>query len=85
MLHMLEYYMELTLLTKVPDFVPIYTEDGIFVQNPAVGYYDLMFAPICYDKPQGFLRTACPWSHNTNGVTFVDSEYVKLSYSLDEK
>ncbi|KAJ6638837.1 hypothetical protein Bhyg_11575 [Pseudolycoriella hygida] len=73
-LHILEYYLELALLIKIPDFVPIYTEDGIKAQNPAVGYYDLMFAPICYDEPQGFLGAACPWSSHENGVTFVDNE-----------
>lgn len=73
---MIEYFNQLTLLVQIPDFVPIYTEDGFFVQNPAVGYYDLMFAPICYDEPQGFLKQACPWSHGENGITFVDNEYV---------
>jgi len=77
-LHILEYYLELALLIKIPDFVPIYTEDGIKAQNPAVGYYDLMFAPICYDEPQGFLGAACPWASQENGVTFVDNEYVEL-------
>lgn len=74
---MLEYYLELALLIKIPDFVPIYTENGIKVQNPAVGYYDLMFAPICYDEPQGLLGAACPWSHQ-NEITFVDNEYFTL-------
>lgn len=78
MLHIFEYYLELALLIKVPDFVPIFTENGLTVQNPAIGYYDLMFAPICYDKPKGFLATACPWPDNDNGVTFVDNEYVIL-------
>lgn len=75
---MLEYYLELALLIKIPDFVPIYTEDGIKVQNPSVGYYDLMFAPICYDEPQGILGATCPWADYQNGITFVDNEYVKL-------
>ncbi len=78
MLHVLEYYLELALLIKIPDFVPIYTEDGIKVQNPAVGYYDLMFAPTCYDEPQGILGAACPWASDQNGITFVDEEYVTL-------
>lgn len=75
-LHLLEYYFELALMVKIPDFVPIFTEDGFSVQNPAVGYYDLMFAPICYNKPQGLLSATCPWDRN--GVTFVDNEYDKL-------
>ncbi len=68
--------MELALLIKVPDWVPIYaTQQGKF-ENPAVGYYDEMFAPICHDDPQGILGTACVWSHGEDSITIVDNEYV---------
>lgn len=66
--------MELALLTRVPDWVPIYaTQEGKF-ENPAVGYYDEMFAPICYNEPQGILGKACVWSHGSNSITILDNE-----------
>lgn len=61
-------------MVQTPLWVPIYTEDGLIVQNPATGYYDKMFAPICLDKPQGRLREACVWSHNNNNITILDNE-----------
>lgn len=72
---MMEYYLESVLLVKAPDYVPIYTEDGYTLKMPAVGYYDLMFSPICYDDPD-VLGLACPWDHgNVNGnVTVLDNE-----------
>lgn len=73
-LRVLEFFLEMVLLIPLPDYVPIYaTQDGIF-QNPAVGYYDEMFAPICYDEPQGILGAACVWSHGVNGITILDNE-----------
>jgi L-gulonolactone oxidase len=42
-----ERYSISSLLRKAQLFVPIYTEDGETVKNPAVGYYDVMFAPVC--------------------------------------
>lgn len=38
LLHVIEFLLELGLWTQTPDFVPIHTEDGILVKNPAVGY-----------------------------------------------
>lgn len=63
------------LIEQVPDWAPIYTEDGYTLAMPAVGYYDLMFAPICDDVPND-LGLACPWDHgNVNGnVTILDNE-----------
>lgn len=60
---------------QVLDWVPIYSEDGFVLQNPAVGYYDVMFAPTCTDTAQGVLGTACPWDHGPNNMTFLDNEY----------
>lgn len=67
--------MQSTLLTDTPGFVPIYTEDGYTVTMPAVGYYDLMFAPICQDNSSD-LGLACVWDHgNVNGnITVLDNE-----------
>lgn len=59
----------------VPDWVPIYANKQGSFENPSVGYYDLMFAPICYDDPQGVLGLACVWSHGANSITFLDNEY----------
>jgi len=55
------------------------------VENPAVGYYDLMFAPICFDEAQGILGAACPWSHYKSGITFVDNEYVIFQFFFQKK
>lgn len=65
----------MSLVVQTPDWVPIYTEDGYRVKNPAVGYYDLMFAPICFDNPQGPLGAACIWDHGPNNITILDNEY----------
>ncbi|XP_037034051.1 L-gulonolactone oxidase-like [Bradysia coprophila] len=74
-LHAIEYFLELALLIPLPDWVPIYATQGGVFQNPAVGYYDEMFAPICYDEPQGILGRACAWSHGVNGITILDNEF----------
>jgi FAD/FMN-containing dehydrogenase len=65
-------YFAATLYRKIPDNVPIYSEDGIHVQNPAVGFYHRMFAPIC--KSTGWIQ--CPWLHgNEGGISFTDNEF----------
>lgn len=70
----MEYYTQLSLLIQTPMFAPIYTEDEFTVKNPAVGYYDLMFAPICYDDERGPYKAACVWAHGNNEVTILDNE-----------
>jgi hypothetical protein len=60
----------LTLNRTVPDFPPIYSEDGVRVKNPAVGYYHRMFAPIC--KETGWRR--CPWHHGPDSIRLLDNE-----------
>ncbi|KAJ6643890.1 L-gulonolactone oxidase 5 [Pseudolycoriella hygida] len=74
-LHAVEYYLQLSLLIQTPNFAPIYTEDEFTVKNPAVGYYDLMFAPICYDDERGPLKAACVWAHGDNAITILDNEF----------
>lgn len=65
----------MALLMPIPDWVPIYaTQQGVF-QNPAVGYYDEMIAPICYEQPQGALGLACVWAQGTDSITVLDNEY----------
>lgn len=64
----------MTLLVDVPDWVPIYTENGYKVKMPAVGYYDLMFAPVCSNSPQGVLGAACIWDHGPYNMTILDNE-----------
>lgn len=54
--------------------MPIYTENGHTIEMPAVGYYDVMFAPICYDTPQGVFEEACAWDHGPNNMTVLDNE-----------
>lgn len=72
--------VELALVMPIPLWVPIYTEDGITTKNPAVGYYDVMFAPVCYDTPQGLLGEACFWDHGPNNQTVLDNESVSSLY-----
>jgi len=69
-LNVFQAYMMRTLHELTPDFVPIYTEDGVKLENPAVGYYDDMFAPIC--NSSGSLQ--CPWFHGPNNLTLLDNE-----------
>ncbi|OXA60733.1 L-gulonolactone oxidase [Folsomia candida] len=72
-----------TLTSQVPDFVPIYTEDGKTVLNPAVGYYDKMFAPICSDTSTKMSSLQCLFSHGNvyANITILDNE---MSVDLDE-
>lgn len=74
-LYVFSYFTRVALLQQAPLWVPIYTEDGYTTLNPAVGYYDVMFAPICYDNPTGPLGEACIWDHGPNNITIVDNEY----------
>lgn len=73
MLHAVEY-LQLSLLAQTPNFAPIFTEDEFTIKNPAVGYYDEMFAPICYDEPKGPLSAACPWAHGEDALIDLDNE-----------
>lgn len=74
-------YQKSTLLQNTPLFVPIYTEDGINVENPAVGYYDRMLAPTCRDGPTPDGLT-CLWSHvNAPNILILDNE---MSLNLDD-
>lgn len=76
-------YTQSTLLRTTPDFVPIYTYDGYTVANPAVGYYDKMFAPVCNEGPTSFSRLQCFYAHgNVNAnITILDNE---ISLALDD-
>lgn len=68
--------MQLSLVEQTPDFAPIYTEDGILVKNPSIGYCGLMFAPVCTDESNGILGVACPWAHGdiNSNITLLDNE-----------
>lgn len=75
-LHVIEFLLELTLWIQTPDFVPIYTEDGLFVKNPAIGFPHEMFSPICSEVSTNILGEACVWAHghlNAN-ITVLDNE-----------
>ncbi|KAJ6635226.1 L-gulonolactone oxidase 5 [Pseudolycoriella hygida] len=74
-LHAISYFLELALIHQVPGWVPIYTENGFLIKMPAVGYYDVMFAPICHDTPQGFLQETCVWDNGPNNITILDNEF----------
>lgn len=66
--------MKLSLTRKAPEMAPIYTEDGVDVVNPAVGYPHMISSPICYSDPQGPNQAACPESHGANSITTLDYE-----------
>ena len=61
----------LSLNRTIPDFPPIYTEDGVHALNPAVGYYHRMFAPIC--QKTGWKQ--CPWLHGSDSLKILDNEF----------
>lgn len=69
-LQVFQVYTLASMYTDVPDFAPIYTTNGLTVSNPATGFYDVMFAPICQET--GFW--ACPWFHAPNQYSFTDNE-----------
>lgn len=73
---MFEIITELALVNQTPGFVPIYTEDGSLVQNPAVGYPHSMLATICSEKNAGLLGQACFWAHGEikSNITVLDNE-----------
>lgn len=63
-------------MIQTPGFVPIYTEDGTTVKNPAVGYPHSMFAVSCSEENAGLAGEACFWAHgdiNAN-ITILDNE-----------
>ena len=79
-LNLAQAYSTFSLYRKLPDVAPIYSEDGYHVQNPAVGYYHRMFAPICNDS--GWFQ--CPWFHGSDSFTIGDNEFsVELSKLAD--
>lgn len=77
-LNVIAYFAKLSLIEQTPEMAPIYTEDGITVQNPAVGYAHFISSPICNGSPQGPNGAACPDSQGANSLTTIDNEQVKL-------
>lgn len=73
---MFEIISQFSLTIQTPAFVPIYTEDGVFVRNPAVGYPHSMLATLCSEKNAGLFGKACFWAHGELGsnITIVDNE-----------
>lgn len=74
--HLFEIMGESSLLIQTPGFVPIYTEDGTLVKNPAVGYPHSMFASFCSEENAGFSGTSCFWAHGdiNSNTTILDNE-----------
>lgn len=66
--------MKSSLVEQTPEMLPIYTEDGSTVQNPAVGYAHLISSSICSDSPQGSKGAACADSHGADSLTTLDNE-----------
>jgi len=74
--HVISYLLRIALVEQVSGWVPIYTEYGYSTLNPAVGFYDLMIAPVCDETPQGPYGAACLWCHGpNNNMTILDSEF----------
>lgn len=73
-MNVIEQFMKSSLVIQVPGCVPIFTEDGSLVKNPAVGYSHLLSSPICYNNPKGLLGAACSDSHGANSLTTLDNE-----------
>ncbi|KAJ6635180.1 L-gulonolactone oxidase 2 [Pseudolycoriella hygida] len=74
--HVIELITRYSLTTQTLGTLPIYSEDRVFIYNPAVGYPHSMLATICSEKPAGLLGTACFWAHgdlNAN-MTILDNE-----------
>lgn len=63
MLHVFELVSQVHLTYQLPGIVPIYSEDGITLKNPAVGYPYDMLAPQCNEENAGIFGNACLWAH----------------------
>ncbi|XP_037041555.1 L-gulono-1,4-lactone dehydrogenase-like isoform X3 [Bradysia coprophila] len=76
-LHVMEFLLASSLWTQTMSYVPIYTEDGVYVQNPAIGFPQSMLSTTCSEDSNRFLGEACPWAHghiNAN-MTLLDSKF----------
>lgn len=76
-MHSFEILTESGIWTQTPGVVPIYTEDGFSVKNPAVGYPHQMYSSVCSENSAGLLGTACLWAHGDihSNITVLDNEY----------
>lgn len=75
-MHAIEILAESSILYQTPGFAPIYTENGITIENPAVGFPHLMLSASCSEEDAGLLGEACLWSHgdiNAN-LSALDNE-----------
>jgi len=72
MLYLTERITQTSLIRDIPLLLPIYTEDGSTVQNPAVGYYDAMFSPTCRDDDNARLK--CLWAHKGFELSILNVE-----------
>lgn len=63
-------------LVHTTNIIPIYTEDDIFLENPAVGYPHSMLATFCKEYNAGFSGVSCFWSHGdlNSNMTVLDNE-----------
>ncbi|XP_037041553.1 L-gulonolactone oxidase-like isoform X1 [Bradysia coprophila] len=76
-LRAIEFLVEFSLWSHVPGFVPIFTEDRLSVQNPAVGFAQPMLSTICSEDSNNNFGEACAWCHghiNAN-ITLLDNEF----------
>lgn len=74
MMHVMEMITEPPLVSQQSGSQPFYSEDGINLVNPAVGYPSQMLASVCSHTPDAYGRS-CLWSHGaTNSIEVVDNE-----------
>lgn len=74
--HIFEIIAESSVTVQTPTIVPIYSEDGITVKNPAVGYAHSMLATVCSEENAGLLGKACFYAHGElkSNITVLDNE-----------
>ncbi|XP_037051389.1 L-gulonolactone oxidase-like [Bradysia coprophila] len=64
------------LVTQTLGTVPIYTEDGNTVENPATGFPHAMFSVPCGADDVGFSGESCHWAHGDikSNISILDNE-----------
>ncbi|KAG4080041.1 hypothetical protein HA402_006353 [Bradysia odoriphaga] len=88
--HAFEIAAQSSLVRDTPGFVPIYTENGNTVKNPAVGFPHLMFAASCSEASAGLGGPSCFWAHGdiNSNMTILDNDgksdaHMATNYGMD--
>ncbi|KAJ6649986.1 L-gulonolactone oxidase 5 [Pseudolycoriella hygida] len=75
--HAIEILAKSSLFAQTPGFVPIYSEDGVLLQNPAIGFPNEMLSSVCSEENSGLTGKACVWAHGDlhANLTALDNEF----------